>query len=497
MSKFIRIGKYVKPNYPIYIGSKAVQKTKSKLDVLDKFTGESVSVIPMADKEFIEESIKQCTLATEAMKKLTPDKKKAILLEIADKIKARQEEFAKTIVVEVGKPWNDAIAEVGRAIDTFTIAAEESVRQTGQNIPLEISSRNVGFQAISKRFPIGPISMISPFNFPLNLVAHKIAPAIAAGCPFVLKPSDRTPLSALLVGEVLSESKLLPEGAFSIFPTTHEDAPLLSTDERIKLITFTGSPGVGWKIKDNAGKKKVVLELGGDAACIVDSDIQTSKLQHIANRILFGGFYSQGQSCISIQRVYIHEKHYDALKQLLVQGASQLNLKKGDPMDPNTFLGPMITEDDAKRVNQWVHSAVKKGANLLIGGKQDGKFHDLTILENPPKDTEVCTKEIFGPVFYIQKFTDFKDTIKQVNASEFGLQSGVFTDNINKAYFAFNNIDAGAVVINDIPSVRVDSQAYGGIKNSGFGREGIINSIEEYTELKLMILKDIGTENSF
>ncbi|KAN0033852.1 hypothetical protein ACTFIV_000328 [Dictyostelium citrinum] len=493
MSKFIRTGQYVKSSYPLYLGSKPITNSSSTLEVIDKFTNQVASKIPMADKEMIERSIVIAQNACEPMKQLSGATKKQILLNIAHDLEKRADEFAKAIVVEVGKPLVDANAEVGRAIDTFTCAAEESIRQYGEQIPLDISSRNLGFQGITKRFPVGPISMIAPFNFPLNLCAHKIAPSIAAGCPFVLKPSDRTPISAMLLGELLAkQTPLLPEGAFSILPTSHQDASILSKDERFKLCSFTGSPAIGWKIKNEAGKKKVVLELGGDAACIVDSATQQSRLPSIAQRILFGGFYSQGQSCISVQRVFIHDSHYDQMKQLLIDGAKPLIQRMGDPMDPTTFVGPMITEHDAQRVESWVNNAVAKGANLLVGGKRNDHFMQPTILENLPLDTEISCKEVFGPVFFIERFNDFKQVVQRVNSSEFGLQAGVFTDDIHKAYYAFNNIEVGAVVINDIPSVRVDAQPYGGIKDSGFGREGIRHTIEEYTELKLMILKDIG-----
>eukprot|EP01132_Coremiostelium_polycephalum_P004768 gene4768-5948_t len=491
-SVFTRVGKYVKETYPIYVASKKVTSAPTYLNVIDKYTGEVASKVPMADPKLIEDSIAGASKSAEKMKSLHYSTRKNILLGIADQIKKRGDELAKAIVVEVGKPITDANAEVYRAIDTFTVAAEESVRQHGESIQLDISPRNVGFQGITKRFPVGPICMISPFNFPLNLCAHKIAPAIAAGCPFVLKPSDKTPISALILGEMLEQAGL-PDGAFSIIPTTHEDAPLLSRDPRFGLISFTGSPTVGWKIKNDAGRKKVVLELGGNAACIVDSAIHTSKLQHIANRILYGAFYSQGQSCISVQRVFIHESHFDQLKPLLIEGAKLLNQRKGDPMDNNTFIGPMIGEPDAIRVEGWVKDAVSKGSTLLSGGSRNKSFFDATILENPPKDHPISCQEVFGPVFYIEKFSDFKEVVQRVNNSEYGLQAGVFTDDIHKAYYAFENIDVGAVVINDIPSVRIDSQPYGGIKGSGLGREGILNTLEEYTELKLMLMKDVGT----
>eukprot|EP01133_Synstelium_polycarpum_P000207 gene207-251_t len=420
------------------------------------------------------------------MRHMTASHRKNVLLEMADKLKTRSDEMAAAIVVEVGKPLVDARAEVGRAIDTFTVAAEESVRQYGEVIPLDISHRNLGFSAITKRFPVGPVSMIAPFNFPLNLCAHKIAPAIAAGCPFVLKPADRTPLSAMLLGEMLS-SVQLPPGAFSIAPIALKDAPTLTVDPRFGLVSFTGSPAVGWTIKEHAGRKKVVLELGGNAACIVDSSAPAAKLHLIAARILFGAFYSAGQSCISVQRVFIHDAHYDALKALLVEGVKPLNHRQGDPMNINTFLGPLISERDAMRVEDWVKSAITSGAKLLAGGQRNKNFY-----EDPPKGSLITCQEVFGPVCYIQRFSDFKEAVNMVNDSEFGLQAGVFTDDIHKAYYAFNNIECGGVVINDIPSVRVDSQPYGGIKGSGLGREGVRNTIEEYTELRSMIMKDIG-----
>ncbi|EGG15255.1 aldehyde dehydrogenase [Cavenderia fasciculata] len=489
---FKRVGNYVRESYPIYVGSKAVTSTPlNRLGVVDKYTNQVVSHVPMADKKIINDAINQAVQSESKMKSLTASHRKDVLLDMANKIKNRADELAATIVVEVGKPLADARAEVGRAIDTFTVAAEEAIRQNGEYIPLDISAKNNGFQAISKRFPVGAVSMIAPFNFPLNLCAHKIAPAIAAGCPFVLKPSDRTPISAILLGEMLAECDL-PAGAFSIFPTELADAPILSKDERFKLVSFTGSPQVGWKIKDEAGRKKVVLELGGNAACIVDEAIKESYLHHVAARILFGGFYAAGQSCISVQRVYIHERHYNQLKTILLEQTQPLSKRRGDPMNINTFHGPMIGENDAIRVEKWVNDAVSKGATLLTGGKRDKAFFDLTILENVPQTCDVSCKEIFGPVFVIEKFTDFKDVVNRVNNSEFGLQAGVFTDDIHKAHYAFNHIDVGAVVINDIPSVRVDSQAYGGIKGSGLGREGVKNTIEEYTELKLMIMKDVG-----
>eukprot|EP01112_Ceratiomyxa_fruticulosa_P005184 TRINITY_DN1578_c0_g1_i4.p1 TRINITY_DN1578_c0_g1~~TRINITY_DN1578_c0_g1_i4.p1 ORF type:complete len:495 (+),score=106.85 TRINITY_DN1578_c0_g1_i4:308-1792(+) len=487
----LRPHKFLRPFYGYYVGSKEVAHPDVRLKVHDKYTEEVATEVGLASKATINNAIEHAVKSTRAMKDLPYFKRKEILLEVASRLQSGQKEFAEAITIEVGKPISDSTVEVGRAIDTFTLAAEEAVRIHGNYIPLDVSQRNAGITAITKRFPIGPIAMISPFNFPLNLVAHKVAPAIAAGCPFVLKPSDRTPVSALLLGEILSKTAL-PQGAFSILPTSLEDASILSKDERFKVISFTGSPGVGWKIKNDAGKKRVVLELGGNAGCIVDGNLSEERLNHASKRILFGAFYSAGQSCISVQRVYAHESIYDALKSKLVQGAADLNKRKGDPMDPNTFLGPLISEGDAKRVEEWVHEAVQSGAKVLVGGKRDGKFYDITIVENAPDSCKLKHKEVFAPVCTIEKFTDFKKVIDQVNDSQFGLQAGIFTDKIDNAFYGFQHLDVGGVVINDVPSLRVDSQPYGGIKDSGFGREGITYSIEEFSEIKTLLMKDIG-----
>lgn len=486
----LRAKPVLKPIYPYFLANKPVADETQVINVQDKYTGETATKACLATAGAIEQAIANCEKAAPAMKALPNFKRKNILLQIAEKVKERKDEFARALCIEAGKPITDANAEVGRAIDTFTAAAEEATRIHGEYLTLDISERNAGFQGIVKRFPIGPVSLIAPFNFPLNLVAHKVGPAIAAGCPFVLKPSDRTPVVASMLGEILTGTEL-PAGSFSIVPCDVKDAETLSKDDRFKLVSFTGSPGVGWHIKATAGKKKVVLELGGNAACIVDegTDAQT---QHAANRILFGGFYYSGQSCISVQRVYVHDKVYDKFKQHLVEGAGQRNKKRGDPLEQDTFLGPMISEGEAKRVEKWVNDAAAAGAKVLSGGKRDGSFYDITVLENVPSTADVYCKEIFGPVVFLERFSDFKSVVEIVNKSPFGLQAGVFTSDIQKAFYAFNNIEAGGVVINDIPSVRVDSQPYGGVKDSGLGREGLKYAIEDFTEPRILLLKDIG-----
>ncbi|KAL6068116.1 Aldehyde dehydrogenase [Balamuthia mandrillaris] len=486
--------KQAKGVLPFYLGCKPVTKPASSVvGVLDKYTNEVTYEVSLASKSDIAEGIKLAAAAEPAMKSMKHYERKEVLLGIANDLLKRQDEFIYTLCVEAGKPVRDARVELNRAVDTFTAAAEESVRLHGEHLPLDISSRNVGFAGIVRRFPVGLVSMVAPFNFPLNLVAHKVAPAIAAGCPFVLKPSDKTPVSSLLLAESLSKAAL-PAGSFSVLPCSHEDASLFSEDERIKVLTFTGSETVGWKLHANAKRKKVVLELGGNAPCICDETAVRSPedLERIANRIAFGAFYYAGQSCISVQRIYAHESIYEALKEKLVKHAHSYSAQRGDPMKEETFLGPLIGEKDAQRVESWVNEAVEKGAKVLVGGKRDGSFYDCTVVENVAPDVNLSCQEVFGPVCTIEKFTDFKALVQHINKSRFGLQAGVFTKDIHRAFYAYENLQMGGVVINDIPSSRVDTQPYGGVKASGTGREGIRYSIEDYTEMKIMLMKDVG-----
>ncbi len=373
-----------------------------------------------------------------------------------------------------------------RLIDTFRIAAEESVRITGEVMELEISARARGYRGMYQKVPIGPCSFISPFNFPLNLAAHKIAPALAVGCPFVLKPASRTPIGALLIGEILAETDL-PEGAFSILPCSRDGADLFTTDERLKLLSFTGSPAVGWKLKAMAGKKPVVLELGGNAACIVDHD---ADLEDAVKRLIFGAFYQSGQSCIGVQRIIVHESIYDALKEKLV--TQTRSLVAGDPKQETTFIGPMISEQEAKRLHDWIQSAQAAGGKILCGGHRQGAMLQATLMENVPKDQDVCTQEAFGPVAVLSRFVDFDDAIREVNDSVFGLQAGVFTRDLYKMQKAWDELEVGGVVIGDVPSWRVDHMPYGGVKDSGLGREGIRFAIEDMTEIRNLVIRTPG-----
>jgi acyl-CoA reductase-like NAD-dependent aldehyde dehydrogenase len=336
-----------------------------------------------------------------------------------------------------------------------------------------------------KRVPIGPCSFISPFNFPLNLAAHKIAPAIAVGCPFVMKPASKTPLGAIIMGEVLAECDVLPEGAFSILPAARAGADLFTEDERLKLLSFTGSPGVGWDLKAKAGKKKVVLELGGNAAVIIDRD---ADLADALERVIFGAFYQSGQSCIGVQRILIHADVYDAFKAMLVERAGKLIA--GDPKHRDTFIGPMISDGEAKRLKGWIDEAVAAGATLLCGGGLSrGNMLEATLLEGVPDDAKAKNEEAFGPLAILQRFTHFGEALEEVNNSKFGLQAGIFTRDLFQMFDAWDRLDVGGVVINDVPSYRVDNMPYGGVKDSGLGREGVRFAMEDMSEIRNLVIR--------
>ena len=474
-------------SYPYYLANEAVA-ANTDLAVTHKYTGEVATRVAMADAVVIDRAIAAAVAAFEPCRKMPSYARADVLQHVVKRMTERHEELSKVLAVEAGKPIRDARGEVTRGIDTFRIAAEEATRIYGEYLPLDISKRAEGYEGIWKRVPIGVCSFISPFNFPINLAAHKIAPAIAVGCPFVLKPASLTPVGALLLGKILAETDL-PRGAFSILPCRRDGADLFTTDERFKLLSFTGSPDVGWALKARAGKKKVVLELGGNAACIVDRGVDQD---YAVSRIVTGAFYQSGQSCIGIQRVMIHESIYEGFKTRLAAAANEL--KAGDPLEEDTFLGPLIAEKEAVRIEQWVNEAVGRGAKVVCGGRRDGSFYDATFVENVPDDAALNCKEAFGPVATLEPFSSFEQACKRVNASAFGLQAGVFTRNIDSAFYAFNELEVGGVVVNDIPSFRVDSMPYGGVKESGLGREGIRFAIEDMTELRLMVLNRVGRQ---
>ncbi len=472
----------LQPSYPLYLANQA-QTPNLNLAVTDKFTGEIATRVALADASMIDAGIAAAVEAAEPMARMAAYERQAVLAHCVTRFTERQEELAMALCVEAGKPIRDSRGEVGRLIDTFRIAAEESVRMTGEVQPLDISPRARGYQGMWKRVPIGPCSFISPFNFPLNLAAHKIAPALAVGCPFVMKPASRTPLGAIMIGEVLAETDL-PKGAFSILPASRDGADLFTTDDRLKLLSFTGSPDVGWNLKARCGKKKVVLELGGNAAVIVDQD---ADLADAADRIIFGAFYQSGQSCIGVQRIIIHAAIYEELKAILVAKAGALIC--GDPKNEDTFIGPMIDVKEATRLDGWIQEALAKGATLLCGGGREGAMLQATLLEKVPGGCKIRDEEAFGPVAILSAFTDFRAALDEVNDSHFGLQAGVFTRDLEKMLLAWDTLDVGGVVIGDVPSYRVDNMPYGGVKDSGLGREGVRFAMEDMTEIRNLVIR--------
>ncbi|HTD29754.1 MAG TPA: aldehyde dehydrogenase family protein [Xanthomonadaceae bacterium] len=479
----------LRERYPYYLANAAVAGNHSldviDLDVIDKYTGKLATRVARADANAVDAAIAAAVEATRTLRAFKPHKRQSVLMHCVQRFTERTEELALALCIEAGKPIKDARGEVLRLIDTFRIAAEESVRINGEVINLEISPRTEGLRGMTMRVPIGPCSFITPFNFPLNLVAHKVAPAIAAGCPFVLKPSEKTPLGALIIGEVLAETDL-PRGAFSILTASVEDATALIEDERIKLLSFTGGL-VGWKLKAHAGKKKVTLELGGNAACIVDAD-QGDKLDVVVDRLAFGAYYQSGQSCISVQRIIAHADIYEALRRKLVKKVT--SLIAGDPRDEDTFIGPMIDEAAAQRLEGWIADAVNAGGKLLCGGKRHGNMLEATLLEGVPATCELSAKEAFGPVALLECYRDFDEALAAVNASDFGLQAGVFTSNLAHAMRAWDTLEVGGVIVGDVPSVRVDNMPYGGVKNSGIGREGVRYAMDDMSEIRLLVIRD-------
>lgn len=469
---------------PFYLAGKPVQSAHD-LPVLDKYTGKVAWKVAYAQRADILAAIAAAERAKPAMASLPAHERQRILFQCADAFEARRAELARALCIEAGKPIKDADGEVSRLIDTFRVAATETMRETGEVLTLAISARAEGLRGFTRRVPIGVCGFITPFNFPLNLVAHKVAPAIAAGCPFVLKPAAKTPVGALMIAEVLADAGL-PEGAFSILPCSNEDAAPLVEDPRIALLSFTGGL-VGWDLKARAGRKKVTLELGGNAACIVDAD-PGCDLDTLVSRLVFGAYYQSGQSCISVQRLFVHKSLYPQVKARLIRAVRAL--KSGNPMHASTDIGPVIDEAAAKRIDGWMDEAEALGATALVRGKRRGNRLPPALFEDVPTKAQLNTEEVFGPVLLLSSFSRFDSALKQVNASRFGLQAGVFTANIAHAMRAWDVLDVGGVVVGDVPSIRVDAMPYGGVKDSGLGREGVRYAIEDMSEQRLLVLKD-------
>ncbi|HMJ80629.1 MAG TPA: aldehyde dehydrogenase family protein [Candidatus Dormibacteraeota bacterium] len=429
-----------------------------------------------------EEAVEAAVAAFEVTRRLPAYERGAILRNVSAGIRARREELGRLIALEAGKPIRDALVEVDRAVLTFRLGAEEAERMVGETIPLDLMAASKGRYGITRRFPIGPIAGISPFNFPLNLAAHKVSPALASGNPIVLKPPSKDPLVMLAVAEIIEEAGA-PPGSVSVLPMTRELGDRMVEDPRFKLLTFTGSPAVGWHMKERAGKKKVVLELGGNAGVIVD---QGADLAWAAKRILVGAYAYSGQVCISVQRMFVHEAVWDEFMERFVEGARRLRV--GDPLDPETEVGPMVDVAAATRTQAWVDEAVGLGAKVLFGGRAEGSFFPPTVLTETPVEAKVCSNEAFAPLVVAFPFRDFDDAVRQVNDSFYGLQTGVFTNDLAHAWRAFEGLEVGGVIVNDIPTYRVDHMPYGGVKDSGLGREGLRWAIEDMTELRIMVL---------
>jgi acyl-CoA reductase-like NAD-dependent aldehyde dehydrogenase len=433
-------------------------------------------------REHAEAAIAAAVKAFGTTRRLPAFERQRMLRRVAQGLTERKEEFAHTMAQEAGKPIKAARTEVERSVFTFTVAAEESTRIYGEYLPLDWQEYTVGRWGIVKRFPLGPIAGITPFNFPLNLVAHKVAPAIAAGCTMVIKPAPQTPLTALLLAEVVQQAGW-PDGALNVLPLSNEDAGSLVTDERLKMISFTGSTSVGWDIKRRAGKKKVLLELGGNAGVVVHSDADVA---FAAERCVAGGFGYAGQTCISVQRILVERSVCGKFTDALLAGVKKL--KSGDPLQDSTDVGPLIRESDAIRASEWIQDAVGGGARVLIGGQRRGSMLEPTVLTGTRPDMRVNCQEIFAPVVTVEPYDDFYDAIRQINRSSYGLQVGIFVRDAKLLFNAYEELEVGGVIAGDVPTFRIDHMPYGGIKDSGLGREGLRYAIEEMTEPRLLVM---------
>lgn len=452
------------------------------VEVRAPYDGSVIARVFQGGREHAEAAIAAAVKAFGTTRRLPAFERQRVLRRVAENIGERKEEFARTLAQEAGKPIKAARTEVGRAIFTFNVAAEESTRIYGEYLPLDWQESTAGRWGIVRRFPLGPIAGITPFNFPLNLVAHKVAPAIACGCTMVLKPAPQTPLSALLLAEAIQQAGW-PDGALNVLPLSNEDASVLVTDERLKLISFTGSAAVGWDIKRRAGKKKVILELGGNAGVIVHSD---ADLAYAAERCVAGGFAYAGQTCISVQRVLVERSVCGKFTELLLAGVKRL--QTGDPLQESTDLGPLIRESDAVRASDWVQEAVRSGARLLCGGHRNGPLLEPTVLTGTRAEMKVNCQEIFAPVVTVEPYDDFLEACRQINNSPYGLQTGIFTRDAKLLFNAYEELEVGAVIAGDVPTFRIDHMPYGGIKDSGLGREGLRYAIEEMTEPRLLVM---------
>lgn len=453
------------------------------LPVINPYDESVIEEIYEADEALMEEAISKAVSSFQLTRKLTPGEKADCLDKVVAGLKARKEEFAKTMALEAGKPISYATAEVDRAILTFTLSRNAALETPGEYLDLALQERARGYQGFVKKFPIGPVAAISPFNFPLNLVAHKVGPAMAVGCSIVLKPASKTPLTALLLAEVIAESGW-PKEAFSVVPCKREVGQKMVEDERFKLLSFTGSPVVGWKMKKQAGKKRVVLELGGNAGVYID---KTANLDEAVNKCHVAAFAYSGQVCISVQRILVHEEIFEEFKAKFIEETAKTVC--GDQMDAKTMVGPMIDKENVARIQSWLEEARQAGAIVHGGEVMDHSIVKPAVVEKASKDLKISCTEAFGPLVTIAPVKDIKEACGSLNDSNYGLQAGIFTANIQDSLYAFEELEVGGVLINETPMFRMDNMPYGGVKDSGFGREGVRYAMEDMTERKICILR--------
>ena len=467
--------------YKLYIDGNWKEGAEIR-EIKSPYDQKTAAKVHFADKGQVLEAISAADSAFSLSRKLSSYNRAKTLQLISDGISGRREELAQSIALTAGKPIRSSRTEVDRAVSTFQIASEESKRLGGEMVPLDISPATESRWGIVRRFPLGAVAGITPFNFPINLVAHKVAPAFAAGNTMLLRPASQVSNTSAILTDIIAGSDW-PRGGYNFIPCGYAAADLLHSDERIKKITFTGSPDIGWDLKRKAYKKRVTLELGGNAAVVIESD---ADLEYALKRVLLGAFAYAGQICISIQRIYLHSRIYDRFLSDLVSAAKKLVV--GDPLHEETDIGPMINESAAEQTEDWIREAVEEGAEILCGGERRGSIIDPTILVNASPEMKISRLEAFAPVAVVYRYEDFDAALREVNHSIYGLQAGVFTHNLNKTFRAYEDLDVGGVIINDIPTFRIDHMPYGGVKESGFGREGLKYAIEEMTELKLLAL---------
>ncbi len=458
------------------------QQTATTTKILNPFNGDIVAEVCQAGAGDLEVAVQSTLEGARVMRDFPGHLRSSLLQKVSVLLDARAEEIARTIMAEGGKPITDARREVSRAVHTFSIAAEEAKRIAGEMLPLDWTPATEAHWGLTRRFPIGPILGITPFNFPLNLVAHKVAPALAAGNAILIKPAPQTPLTALLLGEVIMEAGF-PEGAVNIVPCSNPIAERLVTDPRFKLLSFTGSAAVGWMLKGKSGKKKVVLELGGNAGVIVEPD---ADLDWAAQRCASGGFVYAGQTCISVQRILVHESIADAFTKKLL--ALVALVKTGDPADDATVVGPLIDSSATRRVESWIQEAVAQGARVLAGGARRESILEATVMSQVTPSMKVSCEEVFGPLVTVTPYRQFEQAVAMMNNSPYGLQAGIFSQDVNRLFAAFRDLEVGAVLANEIPTFRAEHMPYGGVKDSGLGREGVRYAIEEMTEPRLLVL---------